>query len=268
MPNNYWSQRIVKQSDSLYDKTLAQTQQQMAVYYKQSLKDVQDDIGALWDKLIEESVTGEIKPNDLYRYNRYYELQGQLHDKLISLGQKEIVLNEDKYKTMYELVHKVVTDGIPSEYVKQSFIILPDNRVEQVLKSIWCADGKNWSTRIWDNKTLLQQRIEKGLLDSVARGISKDKMVAQLQADFGVGFTMADRIARTELTYIGNQATADSYKQAGIERYKFISAHDERTCDICNSLNGKIFYFSEMQVGVNIAPMHANDRCAIVAVTE
>jgi len=45
-------------------------------------------------------------------------------------------------------------------------------------------------------------RLEKGLIDCVSRGTSKDELVKTLMADFDIGFRSADRIARTELSHI------------------------------------------------------------------
>jgi NAD+--asparagine ADP-ribosyltransferase len=46
--------------------------------------------------------------------------------------------------------------------------------VKKAINGVWCGDGKNWSDRIWSNKTLLQERIREGVVDSIASGMSKD----------------------------------------------------------------------------------------------
>jgi len=38
----------------------------------------------------------------------------------------------------------------------RAFGLLTEAKAENIVKSIWCADGKHWSSRIWDNKALLQ----------------------------------------------------------------------------------------------------------------
>jgi hypothetical protein len=73
---------------------------------------------------------------------------------------------------------------------------------KEVINSIWCADGKHWSERIWHNKAQLQVALEKGLIDCVSRGVSKDELVKTLMETFNVGYRKADRIARTELSYV------------------------------------------------------------------
>jgi hypothetical protein len=44
--------------------------------------------------------------------------------------------------------------------------------------------------------------LEKGLVDCVTRGVSKDELVKTLMETFNVGYRKADRIARTELSYV------------------------------------------------------------------
>ena len=110
--------------------------------------------------------------------------------------------------------------------------------------------------------------MEKGLIDCVSRGTSKDELVKTLMADFDIGFRSADRIARTELSYIQNQATLDKYNEAGVKKYEILAAHDARTCDICSEMNGKIFELSKAQAGVNMPPFHPNCRCAVLGVID
>jgi Phage Mu protein F like protein. len=50
------------------------------------------------------------------------------------------------------------------------------------------------------------------------------------------------------------QATAEAYTDAGIEKYQYVAVEDERTSDICQGLDGKIFLLSEAEVGVNFPP--------------
>ena len=78
----------------------------------------------------------------------------------------------------------------------------------------------------------------------------------------------ADRIVRTELTRIQNQATADTYRQAGIEKYQYLAIEDDRTSEACQELDGKIFRLDEAVIGENFPPIHPNCRCSIIPVVE
>jgi len=254
--SNYWEKRVIKQQDLLYNRTLVQTQNDLAKAYKQSINAIEKDMSDLYDKLLKDSIDGVIQPNDLYKFNRYYELQGNINKNLKELGQTEIKINNSNFIDMYNVTDKYISKELSNKLIKNSFTMFNENRVNEVINSIWCNDGKAWSKRIWDNKTLLQDRLNKGFTDCIVRGVPKDELVKQLQADMGVGFNQADRIVRTELTHIQNKACGDSYQKAGIKQYKFVSAHDSRTSDICSDLDGQIFDFAEKNVGVNFPPCH------------
>ena len=266
--SNYWERRIQQQTDLLFDKTLLDTEKELKKKYKQALEDTLADIKDLWDKLQKESADGVIKPNDLYRYNRYFQVKNNLNERLKRLGLSEDKIYRRKFMNTY-----FDTQDMLSEYVayltKQPQMKSTNSfTMEKVLESIWCSDGKHWSDRIWSNKNKLQDRIEKGLMDCISRGVSKDELVKTLMDDFGKGFSDADRIARTELTYVQNQAAKDRYEAAGIKKYQYLAEIDSRTSNICKELNGKEFNFTDSSVGVNMPPMHTNCRSTIIPVVE
>lgn len=253
--NEYWAIRLQERQDTLFNKTLTQTRSRYVKAYRDALEDTQKDISALYDALLLEAVDGKIKPNDLYRYNRYFALQSELNKRLVSLGEKEIVITDTNLLSMYESVQKLVAEEV-KKGLNVNLILDTPNGAKAAVDGIWCYDGAHWSDRLWKQKSALQSRIEKGLLDCVARGVPKDELVKQLNKDFGVGFYCSDRIARTELTYIQNKSAADRYKTNGVKQYKYLAAIDERTSEICKETNGKVFNFSDMTTGVNLPPLH------------
>ena len=272
--SNYWERRIQQQTDLLFDKTLLDTEKELQKKYKQALEDTLADIKDLWDKLQKESADGVIKPNDLYRYNRYFQVKNNLNERLKRLGLSEDKIYRRKFMNTYFDTQDMLSEYVayltkqPQMKSTNSFTMEQQNAAEKVLESIWCSDGKHWSDRIWSNKNKLQDRIEKGLMDCISRGVSKDELVKTLMDDFGKGFSDADRIARTELTYVQNQAAKDRYEAAGIKKYQYLAEIDSRTSNICKELNGKEFNFTVSSVGVNMPPMHTNCRSTIIPVVE
>lgn len=256
--SNYWQNRELKQREAQYDKTLAEYEAELAKQYKRALTAVKKDIEILYDELLIASGNGTLLASDLYKYNRYFTLGKSLNKQLKALGQKEIEITDKKLLDMYAITSASVgkSIGFNGDFNQKT--------AKEVIDSIWCADGKHWSQRIWRNKAQLQISLEKGLIDCISRGVSKDELVKQLMADFDVGYRTADRIARTELSYVQNQATLRKYKEAGLEEYEILVAHDERTCDVCGKQNGKRYKIKDAKVGVNFPPLHANCRCAIL----
>jgi SPP1 gp7 family putative phage head morphogenesis protein len=81
----------------------------------------------------------------------------------------------------------------------------------------------------------------------------------------GVEFSHAQRLVRTEMNRILNQATLDGIKQAGGSTYEFLAIEDSRTCKRCQKLNHKRFKLKDKKVGLNFPPIHPRCRCTIMA---
>ena len=54
--SNYWEKRVIKQQDLLYNRTLVQTQNDLAKAYKQSINAIEKDMSDLYDKLLKDSI--------------------------------------------------------------------------------------------------------------------------------------------------------------------------------------------------------------------
>ncbi len=257
---NYWQKRELEQRDLIFGKTLAEYEKELKKQYQQALKVVSREIEQLYDELLASSADGTLLASDLYKYNRYFSLMKSLNKQLKALGGKEINITKQKLLDMYAITSSSVGKSIEfsGEFNQKA--------AKEVINSIWCADGKHWSDRIWQNKAQLQVALEKGLVDCVSRGVSKDELVKTLMETFNVGYRKADRIARTELSYVQNKAAMNKYEEAGLDEYEILSAHDERVCEKCKAMNGKRFKIKDMVVGENFPPFHANDRCTILGV--
>ena len=253
---DYWTQRILNQTDRIYNKTTKEAEVELRKLYRESLKANEQQMIDVWNS-IKDSENGEIKPNDLYRYNRYFSISKALQESLRQLGDKEVSVYqrafESAYKSQYDFITKMLKE---KGLIPNTGMMDYERQVQEVLNSVWCADGKNWSSRIWTNKALLVNKLEQGLIECIARGVSKDTLVTQIKSDFNTGFFNADRIVRTELTYVQNQACMNRYKDAGIKEFQFLAEIDSRTSQICQELNGKVFKMKDAVVGENVPPIH------------
>ncbi|MHC1623467.1 MAG: minor capsid protein [Candidatus Methanospirareceae archaeon] len=99
--------------------------------------------------------------------------------------------------------------------------------------------------------------------EGMLRGEHPTKIADRIAKVTRITKNRATKIARTEATRVFNEAAGDRYKKAGIERFRWDTIGDERTCDICNDLNGKIFKMAAMK-----PPAHSNCRCTITPVIE
>lgn len=56
----------------------------------------------------------------------------------------------------------------------------------------------------------------------------------------------------------------ERYEMDGVEKYEILSALDDKTCEICGELDGKIFLVENAVIGLNFPPFHAGYRCTTV----
>ena len=131
-----------------------------------------------------------------------------------------------------------------------------------LINQIWCADGKSWSTRVWDNTASLVNMLNDELLHCVITGQKTSYLKKQLQETFNVGYSRADTLVRTEMSHIQNQAAQKRYEDYGITQFQVWADKDERRCDICGKLHKKVYGINET---VPI-PAHPNCRCSIIPV--
>lgn len=266
--SKYWQEREAKQRLRYQAKTEKEIEKELRRLYKAAADKVIEDMEYIYPSLLEDDVLS----NYYYRYMRYYKLREKINKQLSILGRKELKELEKKYENMYKFASRKTLEGL-------NFFIENQMELEKVISSlwdnrtswsetVWCKDGLSGAQRVEKQMTSLQNSLEKGMSDCLARGASKDELVKTLKSRFGVSFSEADRMARTELTYIQNQATKDSYVKAGVTQYEYLAETDGRTSDICAEMNGQRFDINAAVVGVNYPPLHPNCRSTVLAVID
>lgn len=253
--NNYWVERDVEALNRLTDKSVAATEKQLAKYYSSCQRRIINGFESLYNELLSQFKAGiEPTPADLYRLDRYWELQAQLQHELTLLGDKSNALLSRRFIEQYKDVYKNI--AIPSE---NAFATIDNETAAQMIKRIWCADGKEWSQRIWQNTANLQSSLNEQLIHSVITGEKTSALKKSLINDFQVSYSQADRVVRTEMSHIQNTAALERYKDAGIEEYEILA---DGSCDDCKEYDGKRFSISEPSP----VPFHPNCRCCIIPV--
>lgn len=232
----------------------------MAKYYKKAMDNVISSFEATHKKLLKTMEDGrEPTPADLYKLDKYWQMQGQLKKELELLGNKEIEALSKTFTNAY----KDVYDNLAIQGGAM-FAEVDKKAAEQVMQQIWCADGKTWSQRIWTNTDKLQQMLNDQLLDCVITGKKTTELKNLLQERFQVSYSAADSLVRTEIAHIQTQAARDRYIDAGVAEVEVWADKDERRCDVCGKLHEKRFKVTE-KIPV---PAHPRCRCTIIPVVE
>jgi len=67
-------------------------------------------------------------------------------------------------------------------------------------------------------------------------------------------------ISRTETTRIANLGVVEHFQTKGVEKYSWVASLGDRTCVICQELNGRIFPIMSRV----LPPAHVGCRCTVV----
>ena len=257
---NYWAERVAKAQTKLTNKSIRQTEAQLKKYYAQTMQKTLDNFEKTYNKVLSSIDEGRTPtPADLYKLDTYWQLQAQLRAELQKLGDRQIVLLSKNFELhFFEIYYSF---GIPGE---KAFSTLDVAGATQMINQIWCADGKSWSQRIWNNTERLLETLNEGLVECVVAGKKTSELKNILQERFGVSYGRADALVRTEMAHIQTQAATQRYKDYGLQEVEIWADEDERRCDICGDLHEKRYPLGA-QVPI---PAHPRCRCCVVPVVE
>lgn len=252
---DYWQKRMKEAQEKQANKSIKETQKQLRAYYIKAMKSVIEGFTATYDKLLSTIGEGEAPtPADLYKLDKYWELQGQIKKELQRLGDNQIAELSKKFEEEFLGIYEAM--ALTSQ---EAFSSMSKESTYQLINQIWCADGKSWSQRVWNNTDRLQQALNDKLTECVITGKTTSQLKKFLQNEFSVSYNRADTIVRTEMAHIQTQAARQRYQEYGIQEIEIYADTDNRTCPICAKLDGKRF-------GINDAlPIPAHPRCRCCA---
>lgn len=256
----YWIERSAKAQAALTNKSVKETEKQLKKYYGKSMEKILGQFEKVYLKLFLSISEGrEPTPADLYKLDKYWQLQGQLKVELQKLGDKQAALMSKKFEDQYINIYNALAlqdSGMFSEVDRET--------AHQMINQIWCADGQSWSNRIWTNTNKLQQALNDNLIDCVLTGKKTTQLKQILQEQFAVSYNRADSIVRTEMAHIQTQAAQQRYKDYGVQEVEVWADEDERRCDVCGKLHKTRYPIN----GVLPIPAHPNCRCCIIPVVD
>ena len=264
---SYWTERDAKTREKLSKKSEKKIKKQLIKYYQATAKQVIEDFENTYNKLLATIADGrEPTPADLYKLDKYWQLQGQIRQELTKLGEKEVVLLTKEFETnFFEVYYSWAEMG------DKAFNTLDTESVQKLVNGVWCVDGKTFSQRIWENTQGLIETLDAQLIHCVATGKKTTELKHMLMERFGVSYSRAETLVRTELAHIQVEAAKKRYEDYGFKKYRILGNTDD-TCGNsspdCAKMDGKEFYFAEMKAGVNAPPFHPNCKCDIVPVVD
>ena len=260
LTNTYWGNRAAEAQQKLTAKSVKETEQQLIKYYSASQKKIIGQFEQIYNKVISRIEDGkEPTPADLYKLDSYWKMQGELKAELDKLGNRQAALFHKKFVEQWAQIYEALAIKNDLYFGKADLQL-----AEQMINSVWCADGKSWSSRIWTNTARLQETLNENLIYCVTTGKKTTELKNILQERFAVSYSAADSIVRTEMAHIQTEAAKQRYKDSGIELVEIWADEDERRCEICGKLHEKKY-----PIGAAVPiPAHPRCRCCIIPVVE
>ena len=147
--------------------------------------------------------------------------------------------------------------------LKGSYDLVKQEMIDRAINTI--IDGKNFSSRVWDNTNDLANRIYNDVLECVRTGKRPNAIAKKIKDDFGSSAYQAKRLVQTELARVVSDAQIDIYKTSGVvKKVMWTATLESNTCDYCADLDGKYFNLDDAPK----IPAHPNCRCCYVPVVD
>lgn len=192
--------------------------------------------------------------------NKIDILLEQLSNEIINEINSNLIENIENtyYKSLYNFENQYVCHT--------DFSILDTNTIDKILTYNW--SGVTYSERIWRNQVTLKQNLYDALNKNFIQGNSVNELAAEMSRNLDTNYKNCTRILRTEVNFMNNQASIESYKEKNIKQYQFVAVLDLRTSEMCANKDGEIIDINKLVVGVNCPPLHPNCRSTVIPYME
>ena len=136
-----------------------------------------------------------------------------------------------------------------------------DLDVEKLLDKSWGNDDLNWFERLRDDFEYYEAKLFSNIKAAMIREFEIDDVIDELEQLITSFGKTEDALGITESTTTKSFARKEIMKTKGAKRYRFYAREDERTCEHCGALHGKVFPIAQFEIGVTASPIHPRCRC-------
>ena len=301
---DYWEERQIKREAKAFT-TIQDIEKEYQIALSKAKQDIIKEISRITTTYMNDNILNynealkllkgddyKVWKKDLHDYMKEYNkllknapLQAQkLYLEIETLSAKSRISRLDSLKSQIDmeltkLIFRVENDSINAltSVYRDTFIevtkdlginpVVSRDKIKAVLDRPW--SGANFSERLWSNTDKLAQTVKQEIVNGMIQGINLQTMTKRVSERFETAKKNdIERLLRTEVNYVLNQATLDGYKEAGIEKYEFSATLDSRTSQICSELHGNIFEIKNIAVGLNYPPMHPRCRSTTIPIID
>ena len=301
---DYWEERQIKREAKAFT-TIQDVEKEYQIALSKAKQDIIKEISRIITTYMNDNILNynealkllkgddyKVWKKDLYDYMKEYKnllktapLDAQkLFLEIETLSAKSRISHLDSLKAQIDMEFTKLIFGVEetgkyalNSVYRDTFIevtkdlginpIVSRDKIKTVLDKPW--SGANFSQRLWSNTDKLAQTVKQEIVNGMIQGINLKTMTKRVSERFETAKKNdVERLLRTEVNYVLNQATLDGYKEAGIEKYEFSATLDNRTSQICSELHGNIFEIKNIAVGLNYPPMHPRCRSTTIPIID
>lgn len=249
----YWAERIAAGTWEIYNST-EEKNRKLLEMYKDASQRITNELYRLAEKLQKQG----FKNTDVYRNNQLVKLNVEILKAIKQLGGNAEAFEQKSMFSAFAENYEMIGDMIGGA----DFAMPNKGAMEKMMQRPWRGD--DFSSRLWKNT----KKLSSVLNDILQHGIQQGKTVTEIAVDIDnqmqAGFNAAHRLVRTETMHVLSESSKEGYKAAGVKKIQFWAAEDERTCDRCGKLHGKVYDFDSAPV----LPLHPNCRCTYLPVMD
>ena len=141
---------------------------------------------------------------------------------------------------------------------------IDENKLQKIISKPWAIDGKNFSERIWGNKTKMVNELHNQLTIMCVQGKSPDNAIKYMSKKFNTSKSQAGNLVMTESAYFSSLAQKDCFNDLDVEKYENVATLDSHTSAICQDMDGTVFDMDNFEPGVTAPPFHNYCRTTTV----
>ena len=222
------------------------------IYYKSLTPDQKQDI---WGRFAQKTLRQEEAFKRVF--GRVFDEQRKLTlDDFQKTGQLPTNLKDEQTARQFEpAIEMVYSSGFEDALPKQ-VDMLDEGALEWIAtRSLLLAKSINATTL---------EALRKELQMGFAAGESIQQLTKRIAGYFETSKKwQAERVARTEVIAVSNEAALHRYEKEGVEKSEFLAAPD--ACVVCLALDGQEYATIDSH---GIIPVHSNCRCKWLPVVE
>lgn len=218
----------------------------------------ENELNELWMKELENASTkyhiSRLEALKIQTQQTMEKLFGNELDEVDNLTKNSYINNY--FHTMFEY-QKGFNVGFNVTNIDQ-------NKLSKIVNKPWAVDEKNFSERIWGNKTKLINELHNELTKMCLTGKSPDESIKYLSKKFNASKAQAGNLIMTENAYFSQLAQKDCFNALDVEKYEIVATLDSHTSEICKEQDGKVYDMKDYQPGITAPPFHNYCRSTTV----